>query len=91
MDCKSMDSANQWTGFYMITASVMKGLIDFLVKCNDFPLDARLKLNLHKTYRRRPGCFLNVLGTFPLHHTSTRLVNEQVKSKKIRTYHLYQS
>ena len=28
------------------------------------PLDTRLKLNVHKSYRRRPGRLLNVLCTF---------------------------
>ena len=35
------------------------------------PVDTGLKLNVHKTFRRRPGCFLNVLCTFSLRHVST--------------------
>ena len=34
------------------------------------PLDAGRNSNLHKTFRRRPGCFLEILCTFslrPLH------------------------
>ena len=32
-----------------------------------YPLDTRLKLNVLKTFRRRPGHLLNVLRTFNLH------------------------
>ena len=33
-------------------------------------LDTGRKLNAHKTFRRRPGCLLNVLCTFNLHPVS---------------------
>ena len=35
------------------------------------PVDTRLKLNVHKTLRRRPGRLLNVLYTFNLRPVST--------------------
>ena len=36
-----------------------------------YPVDTGRKLNVHKTFRRRPGRFLNVLCTFNLHPVST--------------------
>ena len=33
---------------------------------NSFPVDAGRKMNVHKTFRRRPGPLLNVLCTFNL-------------------------
>ena len=36
-------------------------------------LDTGRKLNVYKTFRRRPGCFLNVLCTFNLHAVSKGL------------------
>ena len=38
-----------------------------------FPIDTRRKLNVQKTFRRRPGCLLNVLCTFNLRPVSTGL------------------
>ena len=35
---------------------------------NQSPVDAGRKLNVHKTFRRRPGRLLNVLCTFKLSH-----------------------
>ena len=35
------------------------------------PVDTRRKLNVHKTFRRRPGRLLNVLCTFNLLPVST--------------------
>ena len=35
------------------------------------PVDTGRKLNVHKTFRRRPGCLLNVLCTFNLRSVST--------------------
>ena len=37
------------------------------------PADTGRKLNVHKTFRRRPGCLLNVLFTFNLRPVSTEL------------------
>ena len=39
-----------------------------------FPVDIGRKLNVHKTFRRRPGRLLNVLCTFNLRPVSTGLV-----------------
>ena len=36
-----------------------------------FPVEAGRKLNVHKAFRRPPGCFLNVLCTFKLRPVST--------------------
>ena len=41
----------------------------FLIRCN--PVDTGRKLNVHKTFRRRPGRLLNVLCTFNLRLVST--------------------
>ena len=38
------------------------------------PVDTGRKLNVHKTFRRRPGSLLNVLCTFNLHPVSTGCV-----------------
>ena len=35
-----------------------------------YPVDTGLKLNVHKTFRRRPGRLLNVLCTFNLRPVS---------------------
>ena len=48
---------------------MMQPLIHF---CNIFyPVDTGRKLNIHKTFRRRPGRLLNVLCTFNLRPVST--------------------
>ena len=39
----------------------------------NFPVDTGRKLNVHKTFRRRPGRLLNVLCTFNLRPVSTGL------------------
>ena len=41
---------------------------------NIFPVDTGRKLNVHKTFRRRPGRLLNVLCTFSLRPVSTGLL-----------------
>ena len=76
-------SANQWTGFYMITVSAMKELIAvetlFQLKSSSsllhisFPVDTECKLNVRKMFRRRPGRHLNVLCTFNFCPVSTGL------------------
>ena len=48
------------------------------------PVDTGRKLNVHKTFRRRPGCLLNVLCTFNLGPVSTGLYQfslRKIKSK----------
>ena len=40
-------------------------------KYNNCPVDTGSKLNVHKTFRRRPGRLLNVLCTFNLRPVST--------------------
>ena len=39
---------------------------------SNYPVDTGRKLNVHKTFRRRPGRLLNVLCTFNLRPVSTR-------------------
>ena len=39
------------------------------------PVDRGRKLNIHKTFRRRPGRLLNVLCTFNLRLVSTGTIN----------------
>ena len=41
----------------------------------DFPVDTRCKLNVYKSFRRRPGRLVNALYTFNLRPVSTGLVN----------------
>ena len=38
---------------------------------NFYPIDTGRRLNVHKTFRRRPGCLLNILCTFNLRPVST--------------------
>ena len=42
------------------------------------PVDRGRKLNIHKTFRRRPGRLLNVLCTFNLRLVSTGTINFSV-------------
>ena len=52
------------------------GFVDFeaslSLNMREDPVDTRRKLNVHKTFRRRPGRLLNVLCTFNLRPVSTR-------------------
>ena len=40
-----------------------------------YPVDTGRKLNVHKTFRRRPGRLLNVLCTFNLRLVSTGYIS----------------
>ena len=42
--------------------------------CFIYPVDTGRKLNVHKTFKRRPGRLLNVLCTFNLRPVSTGMV-----------------
>ena len=42
------------------------------------PVDTGRKLNVHKTFRRRPGRLLNVLCTFNLRPASTGKVSQKI-------------
>ena len=46
-----------------------------------FPVDTGRKLNVHKTFRRRPGRLLNILCTFNLRPVSTGLFELSVIRK----------
>ena len=48
------------------------------------PIDKGRKLNVHKTFRRRPGPLLNVLYTFNLRPVSTE--NFFINCEKIRSF-----
>ena len=45
------------------------------------PVDTGRKLNVHKTFRRRPGHLLNVLYTFNLRSVSTGSETANVKRR----------
>ena len=49
--------------------------------CN--PADTGRKLNVHKTFRRRPGRYLNVLFTFNLRPLSTGNVVYYLKGRAL--------
>ena len=50
-----------------------------------YPVDTGRKLNVHKTFKRRPGRFLNVLCTFNLRFVSTgKIVGNRDHTRKIR-------
>ena len=46
------------------------------------PVDTGRKLNVHKTFRRRPGRLLNVLCTFNLRPVPTRKIEQKVSKKR---------
>ena len=51
------------------------------------PVETERKLNVYKTFRRRPGHLLNVLWTFNLRYVSTgALVTENLKRKLLNFY-----
>ena len=53
-----------------------------LITMCSLPADTGGKMNVHKTFRRRPGPLLNVLCTFNLHPVSTGLwVSNSGKSR----------
>ena len=54
------------------TAYVVKGAV--LLQAVGLPVDTERKLNVHKTFRRRPGRLLNVLCSFNLHPVSMGLI-----------------
>ena len=43
-----------------------------------YPVDTGRILNIHKTFRRRPGRFLNVLCTFNLRPVSTGYITKKI-------------
>ena len=63
----------------------------------DYPVDTGRKLNVHKTFRRRPGRLLYVFCTFNLRPVSTGLdkqkqknkTDNKRKNKKIKRYSYY--
>ena len=63
---KKLSVANQYPGF---STSKLANVEDFF-KCK-YPVDTGRKLNVHKTFRRRPGPLLNVTCTFNVRHLST--------------------
>ena len=48
-------------------------LQEMIGRYKNVPVDTGRKLNVHRTFRRRPGRLLNVLCTFNLRPVSTRL------------------
>ena len=55
---------------------------------NDIPVDTGRKLNVHKTFRRRPGRLLNILCTFNLGPVSTRFILKYVIDDNKGHWHL---
>ena len=51
----------------------------------DFPADTGRKLNVHKTFRRRPGRLLNVLCTFNLRPASTGFWKNLAQKATLKT------
>ena len=51
----------------------------FKISQNNYPVDTGRKLNVHKTFRRRPGRILNVLCTFNLRPVSTGNCEEHLQ------------
>ena len=49
------------------------------------PVDTGRKLNVHKTFRRRPGGLLNVLCTFNLRPVSTGSCNSVIRLNELIT------
>ena len=58
--------------------------------CTQYRLDTRRKLNVHKTFRRRPGRVLNVFCTFNLRPVS-RGISVQVASASTIYFHQFPS
>ena len=52
-----------------------------------FPVDTGRKLNVHKTFRRRPGRLLSVLCTFNLRPVSTGFLNVDGKKTGLNLKH----
>ena len=52
----------------------MKVYFNAKISKNTIPLDTGRKLNVHKTFRRRPGRLLNVLCTFNLRPVSRGII-----------------
>ena len=50
------------------------------------PADTGRKLNVHKTFRRRPGRFLNVLCTFNLRPVSTGKLDKILVFYAVKSY-----
>ena len=55
----------------------------FLTDPSPIPVDTERKLNVHKTFRRRPGRLLNVLCTFNLRPVSTGIVKNVTIDQRI--------
>ena len=48
------------------------------IKTVHVPIDTGRKINLHKTFRRRPGHLLNVLCTFSLRPVSAGILTTEI-------------
>ena len=76
-----------WAAWLIYKQSEKKGfilsnlvLIRFFLNCTYIPVDTGRKLNVHKTFRRRPWRLLNVLCTFNLRSVSTGMGEGSVKN-----------
>ena len=52
---------------------------------SNFPVDTGRKLNVHKTFRRRPGRLLNVLCMFNLRPVSTGFQSHDQEESKLNS------
>ena len=71
---RSLDSSLNFreNGRYFLYWSLL--ICRSLYKYSIVPIDTGRKLNVHKTFRRRPGRLLNVLCTFNLRPVSTGVI-----------------
>ena len=60
-----------------------KKRLNFPKFAHNFPVDTGHKLNVHKTFRTRPGRLLNILCAFNLRPVSTRFPSEKVNFRLI--------
>ena len=72
--CRNVAIVNECGCVLATLISMMYTLQIFLL------VDTGRKLNVHKTFRRRPGHLLNVLCTFSLRPVSTELIRTNLKA-----------
>ena len=62
---------NIWNHNFTWSRTNSQEIVNFVSIVGPHPLDTGRKLNVHKTFRRCPGRFMNVLRTFNLRPVST--------------------
>ena len=71
----------------MVTSKTPDAPSSTLIDLQIIPLGIGSKLNIHKTFRRRPGRLLNVVCTFNLRPVSRGIVSLNHLSNKFAYYH----